>query len=259
VLILLPPSETKREGGDAERALDLASLSFPELAAPRRAALAELRSLSTDLTAAVAALKLGPKGAGEAARNREVRRAPVMPAIDRFDGVLFDALDAASLSPAARERAGRLVVVQSALFGLVGALDEIPEYRLSHDSRLPGRTLKTIWRGAGAAVLAERTGLLLDLRSEGYAALSPLPERPDAVFVRVVSDDGSGPRRALNHFNKHGKGVFVRRLLESGAEPDTVPALLEWAAGERIRLEPGAPARRGRPAELDLVAESLAP
>ena len=61
-----------------------------------------------------------------------------MPAIDRYTGVLFDALDAPSLDADAREFARETVVVHSALFGLVGALDEIPAYRLSHDSRLPG-------------------------------------------------------------------------------------------------------------------------
>lgn len=247
MLILLPPSETKREGGLEGSALDLDALSFPSLAASRRAALAELRSLSSDLDAAVVALKLGPKGAPQAAKNRLVRTGPVLPALERFDGVLFDALDASTLSPAAIARAGEHVAVHSALFGLVGALDPIPDYRLSHDSRLPGRSLKTLWRTAIAGELERVPGVILDLRSAGYAALGPLPRREDALFVRVVAEGEDGRRRALNHFNKQGKGRVVRSLLESDADVSSVDELLGWAASAGIRLE------RGAPGELDLI------
>jgi cytoplasmic iron level regulating protein YaaA (DUF328/UPF0246 family) len=246
VLILLPPSETKRIGGDGPP-LDLAALSFPELTAARRRALSALRALSRNLAAATGMLRLGPSSATEAARNRVVMTSPTMPAIDRYDGVLFDELDAGSLPPTAREFASRHLAIGSALFGVSGALDLIPAYRLSHDSRLPGTTLGAIWRAPLAAALAARAGLLVDLRSEGYAALGPVPDRPDAVYIRVVSEDAGGRKRALNHFNKKGKGAFVRRLLLAEFDHPDVDALLAWADHDGIRLEPGAPG------ELDLV------
>lgn len=245
MLILLPPSETKRDGGEGPP-LDLGALSFPELDPARRRALSAVRALSRNLSAAAAMLKLGPASAGEAARNRVLTTSPTMAAIDRYDGVLFDALDAGSLSSDVRRFAGEHVAIGSALFGLTGALDPIPAYRLSHDSRLPGTTLRRIW-APGAGVLAARPGLLVDLRSEGYAALLPIPVRDDAVYVRVVSETGDGRRRALNHFNKAGKGAFARRLLLAGIDHPDVTSLLEWAAEEGIRLE------RGAPGELDLV------
>jgi cytoplasmic iron level regulating protein YaaA (DUF328/UPF0246 family) len=246
VLILLPPSETKRHGGDGPP-LDLAALSFPELTPARRRALSALKALSRNLAAATGMLRLGPSSATEAARNRVVATSPTMAAIDRYDGVLFDELDAASLPGDAREFAGRHLAIASALFGLTGALDPIPGYRLSHDSRLPGTSLGAIWRPALTATLAAHAGLIIDLRSEGYAALGPAPERPDSVYIRVVSEGDDGRRRALNHFNKKGKGAFVRRLLLAGIAHADVAALLAWAATEGIRLEPGTPG------ELDLV------
>jgi cytoplasmic iron level regulating protein YaaA (DUF328/UPF0246 family) len=246
VLILLPPSETKRDGGEG-LPLDLAALSFPELTRARRQALSALKALSRNLAAATGMLRLGPSSATEAARNRVVATAPTMAAIDRYDGVLFDELDAASLPSGARQFAGRHLVIASALFGLTGALDPIPAYRLSHDSRLPGTTLGKIWRPALSTTLAAREGLILDLRSEGYAALGPAPGRPDSVYVRVVSEGGDGRKRALNHFNKKGKGAFTRRLLLAEVDHPDVASLLAWAASEGIRLEAGAPG------ELDLV------
>lgn len=246
MLILLPPSETKRDGGDGPP-LDLGALSFPELTRARRQALSALKALSRNLSAAAGMLRLGPSSATEAARNRVVTTSPTMPAIDRYDGVLFDELDAPSLPDDARQFAARHLAIGSALFGLSGALDPIPGYRLSHDSRLPGTTLGKIWREPLAATLAAREGLILDLRSEGYAALGAVPDRVDSVYLRVVSEGTDGRRRALNHFNKQGKGAFARKLILAEIDHPDVPSLLAWAAAEGIRLE------SGRSGELDLV------
>ena len=247
MLLLLPPSETKRDGGEAGTALDLAALGFPELTPQRRAAIAALRRLSRTKGAATAALRLGATQSAEIQRNRELLVSPVMPALDRFDGVLYEALDVGSLTVAAREFAAAHVVIGSALFGLLRALDPVPVYRLSPDSRLPGMPLGRHWTAAGRAALAAHADgrLALDLRSEAYVGLAPAPE--GAWFLRVVADDAHGRRRALNHFNKHGKGAFVRRLLDAGIDHADVASLREWARADGVRLEPGAPG------ELDLV------
>ncbi len=246
MLVLLPPSETKREGGDTGARLDPAALAFPELA-PQREVLADaVVALAADMDASLAALKLSARGTAEVERNRVLREAPVMPAIDRYDGVLYDALDASSLSPAARAFAHEHVLIASALFGLSRALDPLPAYRLSADSRLPGIRLKQHWQAPLRDLLAAHEGLVLDMRSEAYAALGPAPARPDSVFVRVVSEEG-GRKRALNHFNKAGKGRLTRALVDAGIVHRDVASLLAWASGAGIRLEPGAPG------ELDLV------
>jgi len=244
--ILLPPSETKRDGGDGAP-LDVRSLSFPALAAPRRAAVRAVRELARDRDASMTALKLGPRLAGEVDRNRAVTRSPTMPAIDRYTGVLFDALDAPTLPVSSRRFAAERLFVHSALLGPVGALDGIPAYRLSHDSRLPGLSLRTHWSAAVAAVLARDDGLLVDLRSEGYVGLGPAPARDGSVYLRVVTEGADGVTRALNHFNKHAKGLLARALLEQGEDLATVDDLIEWAGGAGFRL------RRAGPGELQLV------
>lgn len=251
--ILLPPSETKRDGG-ADAPLALAALSFPTLSGAREQTLASLGELAGDGEAMMRALKLGPRQAAEVDRNRELPNAPTMAAIDRYTGVLFDALDAPSLDAAAREFAGRTVAVHSALFGLVGALDPVPAYRLSHDSRLPGLRLKAHWRDPIAEVLGREPGLIIDLRSEGYAELGPAPVRPGSIYVRVVSVDGSGRKRALNHFNKQAKGRFTRALAEARPELGTVGELIDWAASAGHILTLGADHGAAKPRELELVA-----
>ena len=62
-----------------------------------------------------------------------------------------------------------------------------------------------------------------------------------------MSEGADGRKRALNHFNKSGKGAFVRQLVLAGVDHPDVASLLAWAAAPGIRLEPGAAG------ELDLV------
>lgn len=245
MLLILPPSETKRDGGEPGRRLSLSDLSFPALTSPRRTALTGLRAASRTISGATAAFGLGPTQRGEIDRNRTIGTSAVMPALERYTGVLFDGLASETLSGDERRFAGRHVVIHSALFGLIGADDPIPAYRMSHDSRLPGVSLRRLWRAPITAELAGHSGLVIDLRSEMYAALGPAPE--GAWYIRVVSDDGSGRRQALSHFNKKAKGEFTREVVSAGLVHETVADLIDWARGIGVRLEPGAPG------ELDLV------
>lgn len=253
MLLLLPPSETKRDGGTAG-VLTLESLSFPSLLEPRKAALQAMEALTADDALAARALKLSATAApSELRRNHELRSSATQPASERYTGVLFDALDVASLTPAARRRASSHLVVHSALFGLLRADDLIPAYRLSCDSQLPNLPLKALWREPISAVLAEQSEVIVDLRSAGYAALGPLPDSPRAVGVSVVAIGDDGVARALNHFNKKGKGEWVRELLSAGPLPTGIDALC------RRSVELGWPLRRSGERMLELTVPGTLP
>ena len=223
--ILLPPSETKRDGG-AGPSLALEALSFPSLTTLRADLIDALIELSTDDESGTRALKLGVKSAPtELERNRLLPSSPTMPALERYTGVLYDALSVHTLPAASRRRASRALIVHSALFGLLRADDPIPAYRLSHDSRLENRPLARLWSGAITSELGGLEGPLIDVRSAGYSGLGPLPDRAGAVGVTVVAVGDDGVARALNHFNKKGKGEWVRALLEAGPLPKSISAL----------------------------------
>lgn len=252
MLILLPPSETKRDGGDGAP-LDIDGLAFAALAPERRELVDALVRLAGDTDASVAALKLGRTQLFEVERNTRLTTSPTMPVIDRYTGVLYDALDAATLTPEARSFAHRHLVVHSALLGPVAALDGVPAYRMSHDSRLPALSLKGHWVPAVRDQLAPLEGVLLDLRSEAYTALGVLPVREGSAYLRVLSEGADGQKRALNHFNKKSKGEFTRALLEAGIDFGSIDELLDWAPGAGLRLQRHKPAAAGKPEELALV------
>ncbi|WEK62825.1 MAG: peroxide stress protein YaaA [Candidatus Microbacterium colombiense] len=236
--ILLPPSETKRTGGDGP-ALDLAALALPSLHDQRSAVVDALVDLAADEDAARATLKLSARQMGDIAHNRLLRTAATMPAVDRYTGVLFDALDAGSLSKASRRWLGEHVWIHSAPLGPLGALDEIPVYRLAAGTSLPGvAALRRHWSDATtAAIAAEEPPFILDLRSEAYVALGPLPSSIPSAYVRVVTDDESGSR-ALNHFNKKSKGLLTRALAEDRPRIGSLRTLRSWADRRGILFRP---------------------
>jgi cytoplasmic iron level regulating protein YaaA (DUF328/UPF0246 family) len=220
------------------------------LAPQREAVVASLVALSADPERAARVLKLSPRQLGEIDVNAGLREAPTLPAVDRYTGVLYDALDAASLDAAARAWMGERVLIQTAPLGPVGALDAIPPYRLAAGASLPDLPpLRRVWARAVTGAFAELPGLVIDLRSEAYAALGPLPDGVAATYVRVVAEGPDGVVRALNHFNKKAKGLLVRRLAEERPALADVADLVAWAASAGMVI------RRGqRAGEVELIS-----
>lgn len=259
VLIVLPPSEGKTAPGRG-RALELDALSLPVLTDARKRVLHALVGLCRDDPAtAVATLGLTAGQVEHVARNAALETAPTARADRVYTGVLYDALEAASLSAAARRRAATRLAITSSLFGLVRPGDRIPAYRLSGDAALPEvGPVAGVWREAlGPAVdQALGRGLLVDLRSSTYAAFwrPPADLAPRVATVRVLHEV-AGTRKVVSHFNKATKGRIVRALLEDGADPRTPAALADALRDLGWTVEAGEPTKKGT--QLDVVVSEL--
>ncbi|MFP8964731.1 peroxide stress protein YaaA [Streptomyces nanhaiensis] len=265
MLVLLPPSEGKAAGASGP-ALDPGALSLPGLTAAREAVLAELVGLcSADEDKAREVLGLSEGLRGEVARNAALYGAPTRPAGEVYTGVLYDALDLGTLGAAARERAGRWLLVFSGLWGAVRIGDPIPPYRCSGGVRLPALgSLGRYWREPLESVLPEAAGegLVLDLRSAAYGAMwkpkGELAGRTATVRVlqsRIVG--GVEKRSVVSHFNKATKGRMVRALLREGLEPGGPAELAEALRGLGYTVEAEPPAKGGAPWRLDVVVTEL--
>ncbi len=236
MIVLLPPSETKRSGGDGPP-LRLDELGSPALRPLRAELVAELVALAGDPEASRRALGISAAQDAEIERNAALLSAPTLPAIYRYTGVLYDALDVSSLRGAAAARAHARLAVGSALFGLLRADEHVPAYRLSASSKLPGKpTLAARWRPVLEPVLAEiaATELVVDLRSGSYAALGKVP---GAVRVDVLAEHPDGRRSVVTHFNKAHKGRLARALAATRAEPDDAAAVAAVARRAGMRIE----------------------
>ncbi len=254
VLILLPPSEGKSAPESGPR-LRAAGLSFPSLAPTRRRVLDALAQLcSGDVETAATVLGLGPTQRGEVGVNARLRTEPCAPAIEVYTGVLYEALDAATLTAAGRRRLQETVAIASALWGLVRPDDLIPAYRLSGDVSLPPiGPLHTAWRQPISAILEAAPGLIVDLRSGAYVNLGPVPGSvlDRAVSVRVLNER-NGRRTVVSHNNKATKGRLVRSLVTIRRRPKDVTGLLDALDEEGYEVELS-PARRAEPAIVDVI------
>lgn len=233
--ILLPPSEGKTSGGRG-RPLRGRPADGP-LAAPRARALEALAELvAGDAQRAADALLL-PAGVAAAALEVDTRvcESPTTPALRRYAGVVYDGLDAATLSPAEQRLAGRTVLIFSGLFGVVRGDEAVPEYRVPGKAVLPGLGVaSTFWRPHLQAALRGvlRRGLVVDLRSGDYAAMWR-PDREVAartVTVRVLSRTPRGTHAVVSYTSKLAKGRLARALVQRAAAGGTVATVADVVA-----------------------------
>ncbi|WP_256842526.1 YaaA family protein [Ornithinimicrobium cryptoxanthini] len=245
VLILLPPSESKT-GRSRGRTLDLERLSLPGLTAARAALLGPVAETSARPDAA-SLLGVSPNLTEEISRNTRLTTAPSVPVAELYTGVLYDAVDLASLDPAARRRATRRILVISALFGALRLTDRVPPYRLSMAVNVPGvGTLAGHWRQPLALELPEQVGrgVVIDCRSSTYAA-AWVPQGDLArrwVQIRVPG---------ATHMAKHTRGLVTRALCVADADPRSVAGLADLL-GQDFRVELHEPASATKPWVLDV-------
>ncbi|WP_374929681.1 YaaA family protein [Kytococcus sedentarius] len=218
MLILLPPSESKTAPARG-RAARPGDRSFPALDPVRDQVARAAAALSAQ---GPSALGLQESLAGEVERNTRLHSAPTARADAVYSGVLYDALDVASLPPAGRRRASAWCVVVSALHGAVRLGDRIPPYRLSMNTPVPELgPLAALWRDPLQEVLPEAAGsrgLVMDGRSSTYVAAW----RPRGDLAqRWVSLEVPG----ATHGAKHTRGLVARAVCEHGLNP-TRPAQL---------------------------------
>lgn len=238
VLVILPPSETKSDGGSGAP-LDLDALSFTELNPTRKRIADAIVDLADDLDASQKALGLGKTQLAEVDRNADLWLSPTRPAIERYTGVLYDALDHRSLTKAGKNKAAERLAIGSALFGVVRATDPIPAYRLSGGSKLPRLPpLTALWKPELSAALDAVDDFVVDLRSGIYQQLGPVS---GAVTATVVTEAADGTRKVVSHFNKHYKGLMARELVRTRRTVRDINGLASVLgdAGQRVEIARG--------------------
>jgi uncharacterized protein len=253
LLIILPPSETKRPPPASGRPVDLGALSFPELRPVRERILAALVETSAG-SDALRRLLVRPVMAEEVARNTALRDLPAMAAGEVYAGPLYQGLDAPTLSAAGAARADRSLVVTSALWGALRLSDRIPPYRMHVCSRLVGMDrLEPTWRTVLPDTLARAAGdepLIVDFRSPQFQAIG-MPTGLGARTLVIGVAQGSGRHRLGDVIAKRVRGEAVRLLLESGAHPNDPDELATILSG-RWSVFLSKPTRADRPGSLTL-------
>ncbi len=229
--LLLPPSEGKREGGTGSwlpntgmfGALGAARSEVSDAVRmfARRASRAELEKFfgvgGQHLERAVAAAQTG------------FISEPVLPAAERYSGVVWEHLGIATLRAADRRWCVQHVVVVSGLLGLVAGVDPVPDYRLKMSARLPTLGVLSQWwrpRLLDAARSAFARAEVVDaLPNEHASAFAPEAVARRVVRLRFMSATGAN---AAGHAAKAAKGLAARAIVEQrSAVTETVCSAMQ--------------------------------
>jgi len=222
--VLLPPSESKEPGG---RLVAAPGFFDGALASPRDQVRRALSRALVSATPAEASRILKVRGpllerALESSRELIEGTAPLLPAWQRYNGVVWSHLGPSTLS----DRQRRRILVPSGLYGISSGTDAIADYRLTMKVSLDGiGNLAKFWRASLTRALEEMQGVQFVslLPKEHVAAIGDsLTLSKQLITVSFLRDDGDG---VAGHDAKAVKGTVARRILDDG--PDVIDGF-EW-------------------------------
>ena len=134
------------------------------------------------------------------------------PAMSVYTGVLYQALDWASLSPAAKKRGETALAIISAKYGVVRPSSKIESYKEKINNKEMGPIVE-------AALAGVKVPLIVDCRSSTYKTVWKAPV--DITVEIRVSTVVDGVRTVITHMSKKTRGEITRWLLQSRATPKT--------------------------------------
>lgn len=159
----------------------------------------------------------------ELAAAQNLMQSPLLPAVLRYIGVAFSALDFEHLESCARDYLNEHLLIFSNLFGLLRAEDKIPYYDLKqgegfewgavefNTKKFYAKNAKNIWE---YLIKQQKESLeILDLRAGFYQKCFDLSKIPTALKIDellVYEPNFIKNGKVVSHYAKHYRGVLLR-------------------------------------------------
>jgi cytoplasmic iron level regulating protein YaaA (DUF328/UPF0246 family) len=196
-LILIPPSESKVEGGKNPPM---------QLNEDQEFLVNELDYHEGDMSTLLGVKDQALAKAVET--NKHIRTSKTMPAIERYSGVVYQGIDYPTMTPEGKAFFDKHVRIMSALFGLIKPQENIPNYKFKIGTLRATR----FWN--------ERNNLknyfIVDLLPKSHQKAVRLVENRRIEFYM----ERFGAKIPAGHNGKLIKGKFIRYLCEKGAVDD---------------------------------------
>ena len=143
------------------------------------------------------------------------------PALLAFNGDVYEALDAATLSAAELKFAQGHLRILSGLYGLLRPLDLMQAYRLEMGTRLAnprGKDLYAFWgerivEALNEALLEVKARTLVNLASAEYFKSVPTKKLSVPVIQPVFEDWSAGKYKVVSFHAKRARGLMARFAL----------------------------------------------
>ena len=190
-IILIPPSEGKADGGNDKPLKSVSGIAADLIEAIKEADPKKLYGLKEKALQKAITV------------NKEILTSKTMPAINRYTGVVYDAINYQTLKN--KSDFNKKVLIVSGLFGLVRPTDLIPNYRLKIDKLKAAK----LWLGSNSEQLKGQ--FIIDLLPQAHKKAIKYDHGIEVEFILKKA----GKKMPAGHQGKHIKGRFVRWLIEN--------------------------------------------
>lgn len=208
--ILLAPAETKNEGGE-EKSFCKDNFFLEELFEKREEIFNIYeKHLSTSSIDELSAW-FGLKKLDDVKKYKEsLINKPTMKAINRYNGVAFDALDYNNLDNETQKYIDENVILFSNLFGPIKANDKIPNYKYKQGAKLNNIAIEKFFLDNFTAQLDSYIGEeVIDLRAGHYEKFYKV-KKANVLTFKFIKD-----RKVVSHWAKYYRGKVLQEIAKN--------------------------------------------
>jgi uncharacterized protein len=205
--ILLAPAETKNEGGNGTPFCK-ANFKYEALFDSKEYILSLYENYVNSLNEEALSDWFGLKNKNEVKKYTScVRQKPTMKAIERYNGVAFEALNYAQLPQNAQSYIDNNVVIFSNLFGVLSASDLIPDYKYKQGAKLPKITVEKYYNEQISPFFEEYLGdEIIDLRAGFYEKFYQ-PRQANVLMLKFIKEG-----KVVSHWAKYYRGKVLQHI-----------------------------------------------
>jgi len=208
--ILLAPAETKNSGGKSP-SFSKENFSFPELFSKREEIINIYEDLLKSSTIEELSKWFGLKNLKDVEKYKEsLINKPTMKAINRYNGVAFDALDYINLKDDEQKYIDENVVLFSNLFGPILAKDLIPDYKYKQGAKLPNISVEKFYLDNFTDTLDDFIeDELIDLRAGFYEKFYKA-KKANVLTFKFIKDG-----KVVSHWAKFYRGKVLQEIAKN--------------------------------------------
>ncbi|AXH10991.1 hypothetical protein CP960_10725 [Malaciobacter halophilus] len=139
--------------------------------------------------------------------KHSLKNKPTMKAIQRYNGVAFDAIEYEKLDKKAQAYIDNNVVLFSNLFGPIKADNLIPDYKYKQGAKLPNINVEKFYLENFSQALDDYLGEeIIDLRAGFYEKFYKA-KKANVLTFKFLKDG-----KVVSHWAKHYRGVLLKHL-----------------------------------------------